>query len=139
MKCFANKQHVQVRYINDFIFFWVFTIVVNNKYKLNIIALKSSKSYQNLYCNKVTWIILEDQVSKSWVHSVTRLLNWFSGLKQGVGISPFAFRFLLRATKKWTLYNCFLFSGVYNEATNEIVTGGVGNVTVSTALRQCIF
>ena len=31
----------------------------------------------------------------------------------------------------------FWFSGVYNEATNEIVTGGVGNVTVSTHLRQC--
>jgi len=29
----------------------------------------------------------------------------------------------------------FWFSGVYNEATNEIVTGGVGNVTVSTHLR----
>ena len=65
------------------------------------------KSYQNLYCNKVTWIIPEDQVSKFLVHSVTRLLNWFSGLKQGVGISPFALRFLLRATKKSTLYNCF--------------------------------
>lgn len=25
----------------------------------------------------------------------------------------------------------FLFSGVYNESTNEIITGGVGNVTVS--------
>ena len=30
----------------------------------------------------------------------------------------------------------FSFSGVYNEATNEVVTGGVGNVTVSTDLRQ---
>ena len=29
----------------------------------------------------------------------------------------------------------FWFSGVYNEATNEIVTGGAGNVTVSTHLR----
>ena len=38
-----------------------------------------------------------------------------------------------------TVYIVFPFSGVYNEATNEIVTGGVGNVTVSTAQRQCIF
>ena len=37
------------------------------------------------------------------------------------------------------VYIVFLFSGIYNEATNEIVTGGVGNVTVSTARRQCNF
>ena len=71
-----------------------------------------------------------------------RLLNWFSGLGQEVGISPFDLKFLIRTTKKnaaHSVYIVFLFSGVYNEATNEIVTGGVGNVTVSTAQRQCIF
>ena len=33
-----------------------------------------------------------------------------------------------------TVYCFFIISGVYNESTNEIITGGVGNVTVSIAL-----
>ena len=38
-----------------------------------------------------------------------------------------------------TIFTVSFISGVYNETTNEIITGGVGNITVSPFLKFCCF
>ena len=38
-----------------------------------------------------------------------------------------------------TIFTVSFISGVYNETTNEIITGGVGNITVGPFLKFCCF